>query len=214
MFYDNLSRICKARKTYPSAVLVALGMSKSNVTNWKSGQAPKIETVNAIADYPGVSFWDLIEDGQQKTTDTKDGGVTELKDVTLVRFPIIGTISAGYSCLAVEEYTGDYELIPIKYLHGSPDDYFVLRVKGDSMYPRLLEGDSVLVHKASIVPNGKVAVVQYNGEEATIKRVEYKEGKYIDIIPYNPEYKTKRIEGVDLNECHILGEIERLIRKM
>lgn len=55
MFYEILKEICEKKKTSPSAVCVALGMSKSNVTDWKAGRSPKLDTVVAIADYLGVS---------------------------------------------------------------------------------------------------------------------------------------------------------------
>ncbi|MEG2687312.1 MAG: S24 family peptidase, partial [Christensenellaceae bacterium] len=94
------------------------------------------------------------------------------------------------------------------------DDYFILRVSGNSMYPRLLDGDKVLVHRTTIVDNGKVAVVLYNGDAATVKKVEYELGKSLDLIPYNPEFQVKTISGVDLEQCRILGEVVQLIRDM
>ena len=102
----------------------------------------------------GGTTWDCSNrtHKNEKSADTKDSGsnVTIIQDERLVKFPIIGTISAGYCSIAVEEYTGEFELIPFSELHGSPDDYFVLHVKGNSMYPRLLDGDRVVVHKTNI----------------------------------------------------------------
>lgn len=72
MFYDTLKEICTKKKTSPSAVCVALGMSKSNVTNWKEGVSPKLDTVVAIAEYLGVNPAKLIP---KKSADaqSKDG---------------------------------------------------------------------------------------------------------------------------------------------
>lgn len=50
MFYDVLKEICAKRNTSPSAVCVALKMSKSNVTAWKNGRSPTLDTVFALAD--------------------------------------------------------------------------------------------------------------------------------------------------------------------
>lgn len=55
MFYDTLKELCDKKKTSPSAVCVALGMSKSNVTEWKRGRSPNLDTVIAIANELGVS---------------------------------------------------------------------------------------------------------------------------------------------------------------
>lgn len=60
MFYDILKEACAEKKTSPSAVCVALGMSKSNVTEWKNGRSPKLDTVVQIAEHLGVSPTRLI----------------------------------------------------------------------------------------------------------------------------------------------------------
>ena len=60
MFYENLRSVCEKKKTSPSAVCVALGMSKSNVTEWKRGRSPKLDAVVAIANHLGVSPARLI----------------------------------------------------------------------------------------------------------------------------------------------------------
>lgn len=49
-------------------------------------------------------------------------------------------------------------------------DYFALQIKGDSMEPRIKEGDVVIVRKQPDVESGEVAIVLVNGDEATIKK--------------------------------------------
>lgn len=141
-------------------------------------------------------------------------GWRNLNETTCRPYPVIGEVAAGYGSTAVEEETGDYEQIPLEWLRGhNPDNFFVLRVKGDSMYPDFQDGDCVLVHRQSSVDSGTVAVMLYDGEIATLKKVRYKKNEsWVELIPRNPEYQTKRIENWDLNECRILGEVRRLIR--
>ena len=135
--------------------------------------------------------------------------------VQFVRFPIVGSITAGYGGLAAEEYTGDYEYVPTLLLHAPESAYFVLRVKGSSMYPELRDGDRVLVRRKASVDSGRTAVVLYNDDEATVKRVRYVRGEdWLELIPINPEYETKRIEGEDLEHCRVLGEVVELMRKI
>ena len=59
-FYRTLKEVCDKKKTSPSAVCLALGMSKSNVTSWKEGQYPRLNTVVKIADYLHVNPTKLI----------------------------------------------------------------------------------------------------------------------------------------------------------
>ena len=60
MFYEILKQVCSEKKTTPSAVCVALKMSKSNVTAWKKGRSPKIDTVMAIAEHLKVNPMKLL----------------------------------------------------------------------------------------------------------------------------------------------------------
>ncbi len=54
MFYEHLKAVCKKKHTSPSAVCLALGMSKSNVTNWKNGMWPRLDVVIEMAKVLGV----------------------------------------------------------------------------------------------------------------------------------------------------------------
>lgn len=60
LFYELLKEVCKKKRTSPSAVCLALGMSKSNVTKWKAGRSPKIDTVVRIAKLLNVPVTRLI----------------------------------------------------------------------------------------------------------------------------------------------------------
>ena len=60
MFYETLKEVCKKKNTSPSAVCDALGMSRSNVTNWKNGLWPRMDVVIEIANYLSVNPAKLI----------------------------------------------------------------------------------------------------------------------------------------------------------
>lgn len=55
VFYDQFVKLCKARGVSPSAVMVSIGLNKSNATFWKRGSIPKGDTLQKLADYFGVS---------------------------------------------------------------------------------------------------------------------------------------------------------------
>lgn len=134
-------------------------------------------------------------------------------DITV--FPVIGTIAAGYNEIAVENWSGETVQVPTSYLKGrKKDEFFVLSVHGDSMYPLYMNGDKVLILKQSTLNrSGEIGAVLYNGDNATLKKVEYVEGKnWMKLIPINPEYPPKTIEGSDLEQCRILGVPRVLIR--
>lgn len=134
-----------------------------------------------------------------------------------VTFPVIGSIAAGYDELAVEDWSGETVEIPISYLNGrQKDDFFVLSVHGDSMYPLYMDGDKVLVLKQSTLDrSGDIGAILYDRESATLKKVEYVTGEdWLRLVPINPEFKPHEIHGADLEECRVLGVPRLLIREI
>lgn len=132
----------------------------------------------------------------------------------VIDMPIIGSVRGGMDGNVVQEETGETRPIAASALHGRPDEYFLLRVRGDSMYPEILDGDCVLVKKTDSVESGSMAVVLYDGDYATVKWIRYVEGEdWVDLIPNNTQYAPVRIEGADLEQCHVLGEVVDILRK-
>ena len=132
-----------------------------------------------------------------------------------VTFPVIGEIAAGYDSIALEEWEGDTTDIPVSMLHGrKPEEYFVLKVKGDSMYPLYMENDKVLILKQPTLNySGQVGAVLYDGEYATLKKVEFVPGEdWMRLTDINPNIPPKMIEGSDLERCEIMGIPKLLIR--
>ena len=134
-----------------------------------------------------------------------------------VEFPVIGEVAAGYECVAVEDWEGDKIKIPSDYLIGhNRDDFFVLKVKGDSMYPQYQEGDKVLVLKQSTMDySGQIGVVIYGDDKGTLKKVEYVQGEdWMRLIPINPTFPPTEITNEDLEHCRVLGIPRLVIREV
>ena len=55
LFYEQLKEVCEKKGTNPTAVCLAIGISKSNATEWKKGRTPKVEILVAVANHLGVS---------------------------------------------------------------------------------------------------------------------------------------------------------------
>lgn len=132
-------------------------------------------------------------------------------------FPVIGEVAAGYEHIALEDWSGETVEIPNTFLRGrNKDEFFVLKVKGDSMYPQYQDGDFVLILKQTTLNrSGDIGTIVYDGECATLKKIEFVPGEdWLEMLPLNPEYKPKRIEGPDLENCKILGIPKLLIREI
>lgn len=132
-----------------------------------------------------------------------------------VSFPVIGELAAGYEHIAMEDWSGETIEIPESYLKGRKrEDYLVLSVKGDSMYPHYQDGDKVLILKQDYVnESGDIAAVIYDSEFATLKKIEYKKDT-VRLLPLNPEYKPREITGSDLEQFKIIGIPRLLVREI
>lgn len=132
-----------------------------------------------------------------------------------VTFPVIGEIAAGYDSLALEDWNGETVDIPSSYFKGrDKSEFFVLEVKGDSMYPEYQEGDRVLILKQSTLEySGQIGAVLYEDTHSTLKKVEYAQGQdWMKLVPINPSFKPQRIEGEALEHCKVIGIPRMLIR--
>ena len=91
----------------------------------------------------------------------------EEKENQVIKIPVLGTVPAGIPISAIEDIL-DYEDVPQSW--SNQGDFFGLRIKGNSMYPKLENGEIVIVKKQSTADNGDVVIAMVNGDDATCKR--------------------------------------------
>ena len=128
---------------------------------------------------------------------------------------VYGTIPAGIPMECIEDII-DTEEIPVDMLKGGKQ-YFGLKVKGDSMEPEYLDGDTLILEKADDCESGDDCVVIVNGNDGTFKRV-FKNENGIILQPLNPAYSpivysNKQIEKLPVRIIGIVEEIRRKKRK-
>ncbi|SEU07903.1 repressor LexA [Lacrimispora sphenoides] len=131
----------------------------------------------------------------------------ELKELNnkTVDIPVLGTVAAGLPLYA-EQNIREYFPIPAEIAKGN--DYFMLKVKGDSMIKvAIYNGDLILVSRQSYVDNGEIAVVLVNNE-ATVKRF-YKEDGYYRLQPEND-----LMPPIIVYNAEILGKVVGAFRTM
>lgn len=126
--------------------------------------------------------------------------------------PILGIVKAGYNYLAQENVIGTIDVE--KSLVGNGDDYFALEIKGDSMFPVLIENDIVLIKKQDDFDNGDIVVALINGDEATIKKGK-KSDAGIFLQPLNTSYEPLifTYDEMETIPVKIIGVVKQLKRK-
>ena len=193
---------------------------KSAISQYLSGKfEPKQDRLEILAKALNVSEAWLMGYDVAIDRDFQDNKSDSYPTITedYVTFPVIGEVAAGFDHIAVEDWEGDKVDIPTSYLKGRrKDEFFVLRVKGDSMYPAYQDGDKVLIlRQTSLDYSGQVGVVIYNNEFGTLKKVEFVKGEdWLRMIPINPMYAPETITGSALEECQVLGTPKLLIREI
>lgn len=206
---NRIKELRKERKLTQTQLCKILNIAQPTLSGYETNSfEPDNATMSKIADFFNVSIDYLL--GREETKNPPN-----VYDVDgILSYEVLGTVRAGYNGSVDEIPTGEIIEIPSSMICGAQkDEYFVLQVKGNSMYPRLLDGDKILCKRTNSVDSGSLAVILYDGEDATVKRIHYGEG-WLELIPFNPEYAPKRIEGADLEQCRILGKVIKLIRDL
>lgn len=121
--------------------------------------------------------------------------------------PIIASVAAGFGGDVCEDYEGSYFAFGLQ----RPEEYRYFRVHGDSMLPKIEDGDLALVHMQPMVDNGDLAVVVVNEDEGLIKKVHIKQDT-LTLASFNPEYAPRVYVREQMNDVHIYGKVVRITR--
>ena len=185
-----------------------IGVQKAAVQKWENGTVKNLKraTVLKLAEYFGVppaSFIDEQESDNLQISDIYTDG--------FYRIPVFESVSAGFGAYADSEIKA---YVPLLVRNPSEAPLLMgLKVHGDSMYPKIEDGDIIVVRRQTSVDSGSVAVVLIDGDEGLVKKVEY--GKvWIELISINPEYKPRRFEGADVERIRVVGLVKQIIKEL
>ena len=174
----------------------AVGVGKSTVRKWETGMIANMRRDKIAA----------LAKALHTTPEYLMGWSTEIEVTNLFRietkrFRLLGNIACGEPIFANEEMDLYVEA------GANIQADFCLRASGDSMIgARIYDGDIVFIRKQEMVNDGEIAAVLID-DEATLKRVYYdREAGVLQLFAENPQYKTMRFTGDDLNRIRILGK--------
>lgn len=201
---NNLKSARKAAGMTQAEVAKIVGITQNGYSYWENGKA-KIdnESLAKLSRIFGVSIDYLI-------------GVDDSLDGKAIRIPVLGSVPAGIPIEAIEDIV-DWEDLPKSMATGGRE-YFALQVKGDSMWPDYLPGDTVIVRKQPTCQSGEDCVVYVNGYEATLKQVRLNDDHSLTIVPRNQSYPPRtyspeEIESLPVSIAGVVVELRRKIKK-
>lgn len=176
-----------------------VGVSKSTVMKWETGYIENMKRDKIVLLAKALKVSPLWIMGLEENDEYNNS----------IMIPVYGSIPAGVPLEAIEDIQ-DYEDIPVDWLKGDRK-YIALKVKGDSMYPKYLDGDTVIIMLQPDCENGQDCACYVNGYNATLKTVNKYDGK-IELKPINPNYPPRTYNHP--GEVTILGVVKELRRKI
>lgn len=199
IFVKNLKHYMNLKNKTQSDLSRDLKLPFTTISNWYHGvRYPRPDKMQMLADYFGIRMENLISIPKEK----KEG----------IKIPILGRVIAGVPITAVEEILGYEEISESMSRTG---EYFALQIKGNSMEPKMTEGDIVIVRHQDTIESGQIAIVLVNGDEATVKKVFIRENG-IELVAFNsfayePHfYSSKEIAELPVK---IIGRVVELRAK-
>ena len=198
---QNLRFYMQRREINQTELSQRLGIGLSTVAEWYHGRKyPRPGNLQKIADILGVYMSDLREPMNKKGN---------YKPAVAV--PVLGSVPAGIPIEAIQDIV-DYEEISEEMANGG--EYMALRIKGNSMEPRIREGDVVIIRRQEHVENGEIALVMINGDDATLKKF-FANDNGVTLIGTNPAFEplTYTPEQVEQLPVRVIGKVVELRAK-
>lgn len=205
MFWNTFVQLCNERGISPNRVCAELNFSKNAATKWKQGAMPRDTTLRKIADYLGVSVDYLMLGYEPEST------AIIMKDMPVRMIPLYESVSAGFGAYPDNNIL---EYIPCFIVNQSEaEETICVKVQGDSMAPKIEDGDIIQVHRQSSVDSGAIAVLLIDGDEAVVKRIIF-DGNAVELQSLNTMYAPRRFEGKDANRVTVLGVVKKIIKEI
>lgn len=204
--FKDMLKYFRAREGLSQSELAKkLGLSSSTISMYEVGKRqPDFEVEEKIADLFNTDLNTLRgKDSEWPRVSCHSSGAVTIK--------VLGRVAAGIPISAVEDIIDTEEITEDLAKTG---EFFGLQIHGDSMEPRMKEGDVVIVRQQDDAESGDIVIATVNGDEATCKRLmKYETG--IALISTNPSYDPIFFSNKEIVEkpVRIIGKVVELRAK-
>ena len=200
IFSKNINYFIAKSGKQQKEIAKELGFSPTTFNTWCVGKiVPSAGKVRKIADYFRISKSDLLDDKSMLLGKTRVVGVS---------IKVVGRVSAGIPIDAIEDVIDTEEITEEMAKNG---EYFGLKIKGDSMEPRICNGDVVIVRQQTDADPGDIVIALVNGDDAVCKKLaKYSYG--IGLISLNSKYEPLVYTNEEIlnKPVKILGKVVEL----
>lgn len=182
----------------------AVGVGKSTVKKWETGyianmRRDKISLLAKVLQMNPSEFVDGDVEPREPTNISAFLGGNNIYNI-----PVFESVSAGFGAYASNDVL---EYIPVIITNPADvEDTIAIKVTGDSMYPKIEDGDIIVVRRQTSVDKGDIAVVLLDGDEGLVKRVVYGP-TWIELRSINEKYPVKRFDGAEVTRLRVVGKV-------
>lgn len=163
------------------------------------------KALNVSSDY-------MLDVQERKVDKIKDANLSETLDSKKIRLiPVFESVSAGFGARA-DERVIDYLPLFIEHDYDA-ENTLAIKVKGDSMYPKIEDGDIVAVRKQSDFENGNIVVILVDNDEGLVKKI-YQDRDKVRLVSINPEYPDKIFKGEEICRLRVVGVVKQIIKNV
>ena len=186
---------------------VQLGLNKSTIQRYESGQIQRIKLpiLENMAKILNVNpNWLILKSDDPEPYRESSNMSAVMGSQNIYNVTVFGTVSAGFGSYADSEII-DY--IPVIITNPADvDDTISIKVRGDSMYPKIEDGDIIIVRRQTSVDSGDIAVVLLDGDEGLVKKVVYG-STWIELRSINEDYPPARFDGAEVTRLRVVGKV-------
>ena len=203
-FKDMLKYFRMRESLSQSELAEKLGVSASTISMYEVGKRePDFETEERIADFFNTDLNTL------RGRDTENHYRNCIKGI---KIKVLGRVAAGLPIEAVENIIDTEEISEDMARTG---EYFGLQIHGDSMEPRMYEGDVVIVRQQDDAESGDIVIAMINGNDATCKRLTKYAGG-IALASLNTKYEPMMFSNEEIvnKPVKIIGKVVELRGKL
>lgn len=190
-------------------VAKAVGVSEATVSRYESGDIKNMrrDRIEKYAKVLKVSPALIIGLEPEDLSPEPNAVILPQKKIRMV--PVFESVAAGMGAYADDRIV-DYMPCFIQN-DREAENTICVNVCGNSMYPKIEDGDVIQVLKQDWAENGQIAVVLIDGEEAVVKKIEYT-ANTVTLISLNPEWAPRIFTGTDREQLKILGVVKKVIK--
>ena len=117
----------------------------------------------------------------------------KFKKISLTEIPLLASVPAGKTAMMFhQEHVERYVTVD----NVKDPTAFALQVRGNSMSPKIEDGDIVVVSPQQEVHNGDICVIRVNDEDV-LKKIKF-ESDHVHLIPLNPTFETVTVDKRDV----------------